>query len=419
MAPTCSILKAKGYILLSLPCEDGRLRYSTGVKYTDPLPENDQKRVDEIRDAIDNYAIKYTEILDEPIKLEAITLYIDKLFNPRKLERTKAKKTSNLVEDHKKMIAGMRAGEILKKKSKTRYSDESIAQYERMRERWEECAEATKGDAKFRFNLSYDMKVEDVRNLLIWLIKNEYSQNSIYNIVNNLKIFLKWAHVEKLHSNEIYRNEEFNVPQEEADAIAPTYEEVIKLYNHQFTRKQRERCRDFFVYGCFLALRANDLRRINDYHLVGNIYEVLTKKTGKKVTIPAHWICLEIYKKYNGVIPVMFRQNLGWLLPKICKEAGITGKKLITFTIGGVKVERYYERWELFQPHSMRRFYATWMYNELKYPPKAIMPITGHKSEAQFLKYVKIEDEINAIQISSSPAFQKPSGFSSSPSVES
>jgi integrase len=167
-----------------------------------------------------------------------------------------------------------------------------------------------------------------------------------------------------------------------------------------------------------LALRVKDLRRINDYHLVGNLFEVLTSKTGQKVTIPCHWIAREIHEKYDGKIPIVWRQNLAIRLPEIARAAGVTGKKLITYTIGGVKVERYYERWELFQPHSMRRFYATWMYHILKIPAKAIMLITGHKSEAQFLKYVKIEGQLNAEAIANSPAFQKPSGSFSDPSSE-
>lgn len=409
MAKTCSLIKANNYFYVSFSCDDVRLRYPTGVKDTTPLPDTGKKQLEKIAGLVNKYADKYA-FLGQPILEPELRAFIDKELGVKK----KKLPANNLIEDHKQWIEGMRAGRILKKKSKKRYSPKSIDQFERMRARWEECA----ADPQCRFVLSYNMTIEHVNELVVWAVKNEYAQNSIYNIVNNLKIFLTWGYKEGKHSNKVFEDSNFNVPQEEADAIAPTYEEIAALYNYPFTKSAQIKHRDFFVYGCFLALRVEDLRRINDYHLAGDVFEVLTSKTDKKVTIPCHWIAREIHAKYNGKIPIVHRQNLASMLPKICEKAGITGKKLIAYTVGGVKVDRYYERCQLFQPHSMRRFYATWMYYVLKYPPKAIMPITGHTSEAQFLKYVKIEDELNAKEIANSPAFQKPTGSSSNPSAE-
>lgn len=411
MAKTCSLLRANSYIYVSFPCSDERVRYPTGVKDTTPLPENGAKKIERIRMLIDNYSTKY-EFLKLPVLKEELEDYLDRELNV--IRRKKKAAVGDLVRDHKQWIADMRVGKILKKKSKKRYSPKSVDQFERMLQRWEECAE----DKSSGFTLSYNMTIEGFNKLVVWLVKNQYAQNSIYNIVNNLKIFLTWSYKEGKHANKIFEHPDFNVPQEETDAIAPTYKEIETLYRHPFTRNADIKHRDFFVYGCFLALRVEDLRRINDYHLVGDVFEVLTSKTGQKVTIPCHWIAREIYEKYDGKIPIVWRQNLASRLPDLCEAAGIAGKKLITYTVGGVKVEKYYERYELMQPHTMRRFFATWMYYELKYPPKAIMPITGHKSEAQFLKYVKIEEELNAREIANSPAFQKPGGSSSDLSAE-
>lgn len=404
MPKTCSLIKANSYYYLSFSCDDGRLRYPTAVKDTEPLPDTSTKRLHKIRSIAERYIEKYT-FLGQPILEGELRAYLDKELGVVR----KTKQSNAFLEDHKQWVAGMRSGVILKKRSKKRYSPKSIAQFERMRDRWEECA----ADKSSGFTLSYGMTIDHVNKLISWLVNNEYAQNSVYNVVNNLKIFLSWAHDKGMHTNKIYEHPDFNVLQEQADAIAPTYEEIEALYNFPFTTKPEIKHRDFFVYGCFLALRVEDLKRINSYHLVGDVFEVLTTKTDKKVTIPCHWMGKEIYNKYNGKVPIIHRQNLAKMLPKICKKAGISGKKLITFTAGGVKREQYYERWELIQPHSMRRFYATWMYNILKYPPKAIMPITGHTSEAQFLKYVKIEEELNAREIANSPAFQKPTESSS------
>lgn len=394
------LVKSNKFIFVSFRCSDKKMRYPTGVKYNDVLTEAETIRLKKITTLIDNYSIEY-DLLGKKIQKKDLEAYLDRHINPMRRPR---KGGLDLVSVHKDMCRKMRSGELLKKKSKKRYSENSIAQYERMCERWQECA----ADPKSRFVLSFDMTIEMFRYMLIWLVNKGYSQNSIYNIVNNLRIFLKYTHEEGFHKNEVYKHRDFSVPQEDADAIAPTFDEVIKLYNTPFNRKSDEKARDLFVYGCFLALRVKDLDRINEYKLVGNFYEVLTEKTQKKVIIPCHWLCREIYDKYGGVLPRFHRQTFARILTRICKVAGITGQKLITMTAGGAKVEKYYDRWDLISPHSMRRFFATWMYRDLRRQPREIMPITGHESEESFFKYIKIEMEMNAQEIADLPEFRRP-----------
>src|SRR5881628_2174521 len=109
------ITKNNRYFSISYYCsdkEDARLRYPTGVKISDKISAADQKRMDEIKKAADNYIEKYLNVLMEPVLKAEITLYLDKKFNPDKLIR---KTTNTFIADHKKMIDGMRAGEILKR----------------------------------------------------------------------------------------------------------------------------------------------------------------------------------------------------------------------------------------------------------------------------------------------------------------
>lgn len=398
MKKECTTVIANNYIYVSYHCSDGRLRYPTGVKAGNgKIPTKGKVQI--IMNLVNTFIGKIDAIGQKVIKDELVK-YLDSQINPYKRPRNE----HNLIADHKEMISQMKEGKLLKKRTKTRYSNETIAQYERMRKSWEECA----NDPQSGFILSYQMDIEMFRKMLVWLVAKGKSQNTIYNIVNNLRIFLKHSHEEGFHSNTIYKHRDFSVPQESSDAIAPTYDEVIKIYYYKCHTPTQEKARDFFIYGCFLALRVRDLERINDYRLIGNVYEVRTSKTGKKVTIPCHWIAREIYEKYHGVIPIYPRQSLARMLPIICKGAGITGSKLITWTEGGIKKEEHFERYLLITPHSMRRFYATWMYRDLRRQPREIMPITGHESEESFFKYIKIEMDMNAQDIANDPAFKKP-----------
>ncbi|WP_072357089.1 tyrosine-type recombinase/integrase [Chitinophaga sancti] len=402
-----TVLKSEKHIKISFYCHDARLRYPTGVKIVDSESKTGSKRIGAIMNAIDEYSREFT-LLGKQISKDELTAYLDTKFNPEKLKKAKMKAAAasarSLVDDHKKMINMMRSGQLVKKSNKGKYSDITISQYERMRERWEECA----ADPKSEFELSYEMTIDHFRNMINWLIIKKYSQNSMYNIVNNLGIFLRYALDKGYHTNRVFEHEEFSIPQEDSDAIAPLYDEILKFYRTSLKIKSDERARDLFVFGCFLAVRVEDLSSINEYKLSGNHFEVLTRKTGKRVVIPCHPIAREIYNKHNGVMPVYIRQTFARILNRICKESNaFPGTKLITITIGGKKKGIHYKRHEFITPHTMRRFFATWMYRDLRRQPREIMAITGHETEESFFKYIKIELEMNAEDIFNDPAFQK------------
>lgn len=457
MTQTTSIttrLNNNGSWYISYYCENGRLRYPCGVKAKRSLTAAEQKKIEAIDKTIKKYVDLYALHEKKVIKAE-LEEYLDKKFRPEKIEKKEAdaivKETNTVplivrdfVEDHKQMIMDMCIGKVLKKDGGV-YSDESIAQYERIREKWEKCARETESDAEIRFRLSYQMGIEDCKNLLNWATKTGYSRNHIYDITNLLKIYLKWSHKKGYHTNPLHTiiSDHIQIQREETEAIAPTYDEILKLYQHKFDNPNYERARDFFVLGCFLALRVSDLRRINEYDITtterGDEFQILTKKGQKKVTIPCHWIAKEIWNKYKvdlrpwhqrikvpkqfakhyktGELPVFPRSNLAYYLPKICKGF-INGRKLTTLTLFGVKTETYYHRWEMITPHTMRRFFATYMVVELgRYTPEEIMPITGHKSRGSFLKYIRVDNEATLKKISMDPAFIGPVGSSSDLSV--
>jgi integrase len=56
-----------------------------------------------------------------------------------------------------------------------------------------------------------------------------------------------------------------------------------------------------------------------------------------------------------------------------------------------------YPKYELITSHSCRRSFASNLYGKL--PNMTIMAITGHKTETQFLKYIKITSAENATKL--------------------
>jgi integrase len=66
------------------------------------------------------------------------------------------------------------------------------------------------------------------------------------------------------------------------------------------------------------------------------------------------------------------------------------------------------KRWELVTSHTARRSFATQMIL-LGFQPSEIMPITGHSSLTEFMKYIRIDREQSAKEMAQHPFFKKSS----------
>ena len=75
--------------------------------------------------------------------------------------------------------------------------------------------------------------------------------------------------------------------------------------------------------------------------------------------------------------------------------AEINDEVLIKEVIGGIAVSKKYKKYQLIRNHTGRRSFATNMYL-MSASTIGIMKITGHKTELNFLKYIKITREENA-----------------------
>ena len=128
----------------------------------------------------------------------------------------------------------------------------------------------------------------------------------------------------------------------------------------------------------------------------GTYINILTQKTSTKVVIPLNPIVINILKKYDGFIPApLSNQKMNQYLKVIGELAGLTSKISITRTKGGIKTKTAIPKYNLIHTHSCRKSFATNAFLA-GVPTLAIMKITGHTTENQFLKYVKISEEENA-----------------------
>ena len=78
--------------------------------------------------------------------------------------------------------------------------------------------------------------------------------------------------------------------------------------------------------------------------------------------------------------------------PKIDDEIRIVENR------GGKIITLVYPKYQLVGMHTARRSFATNMYKR-RFPTISIMKLTGHTTESNFLKYIKVTPEENAVMM--------------------
>ena len=131
------------------------------------------------------------------------------------------------------------------------------------------------------------------------------------------------------------------------------------------------------------------------------------KKTNKTMTIPLHKKVLEIIENNNGDFPKKLKdQKYNDYLKKVCKKAKLNepthGRKTVNIGTEKKPIFRYktdvYPKHDLISSHVGRRSFATNFYGTI--PTTFLIYITGHSTEAMFLKYIGKSNKDLALEVS-------------------
>lgn len=182
--------------------------------------------------------------------------------------------------------------------------------------------------------------------------------------------------------------------------------EIDKIFNLDLSKNQRlDNVRDIFIIGLWSGLRISDFKRLDISNIKDDVITITTQKTNKKVGIGIHPQLRFVLDKRGGQFPKMISdQKFNEYVKEVVALADINhkieGSKLVSVTLNGEdkqrKVKGFYEKWELVSSHSCRRSFATNMYKSKALPLIVLMSLTGHKTESQFIEYVKTTPEENA-----------------------
>ncbi len=126
---------------------------------------------------------------------------------------------------------------------------------------------------------------------------------------------------------------------------------------------------------------------------------ITAEKTKHQVVIPMHPMVLALYNKYQGVFPKLCdRSHTIEHLRQCARLAGIDDEVRMVENRGGKVSTLIYKKYQLVGMHTGRRSFATNMYKR-RFPTIAIMRLTGHTTESNFLKYIKVSAEENAVMM--------------------
>lgn len=260
---------------------------------------------------------------------------------------------------------------------------------------------------RFNPNLDFeDIDYEFHRDFVRFLEEDEKSLNTIAKHFKNLKVILGSATKDGFNTNLKYLSVDFKIGTEQTTEIYLDEEEINKLFHLDLSGYPKlERAKDIFLIGCYTGQRISDYNglTVKDICVIEGVpfFKIRQKKTGREVYCP---ITKEIRKimdaPRNGGKPPprMNEQEINNCIKEVGRKAKIDEPIINRFTKGGRRFEESLPKHMMISSHTARRSFCTNMYKK-GMSTYEIMQFSGHTTEREFYKYIRIEREQKALQI--------------------
>ena len=378
-------------------------------KKLNPSIEVDLKNLDTRINNVIGQTTKFisnAEIQGHMIDLKALREHLDNSFGVIK-KGTKASYDS--VEAYlDEFISDIESGKRIIKSNQRegkRYSIGTIKAYKVLAAKLEEYRK-TKRKAYLKFN---DIDIDFYNDFQQYIYSKNFSTNYFGNFIKNIKAIMKKSFDEGLHTNNDFSKKAFKKISNDTDSIYLTEAELTKLQNYDFKNAPKlEKYRDIFLVGCWTAQRFSDYSRISEIHIKDKngikVLEMDQVKTSTKVIVPLNPEAIEILAKYNNTLPKVSEQKMNSNLKEMGKLLDINETIEIKKSKGGLEIIEQIPKHDLIMSHTARRTGCTLMYLS-GIPLQDIMKISGHKSETQLLKYIKVTKEETALRLADNPFF--------------
>ena len=220
--------------------------------------------------------------------------------------------------------------------------------------------------------------------------------NTVSKHFKNLKMYVIEAKNQGLISNPPLKY--FKVSTEETTKIYLTDSEIEKMLKLDLSYNKRlELSRDKFLMGCYTGQRVSDYNSITLDNIVDidglECFRIKQSKTKNIVDCPITLEIREIMARYNNQPPpYLYDTDINENIKIVGRILGFNEVIKTEITKGGKLVKRNKLKWEMIETHTGRRSFCTNKYKK-GMPSLYIMHISGHKSEREFLKYIRDRGE--------------------------
>lgn len=242
----------------------------------------------------------------------------------------------------------------------------------------------------------------------------KYSLNTIGKHIKSIRTFNNYALNEGYTNSTKFKSKEFKVKKEITTEIYLSDQEIQKMYIKDLSKyPELEHARDIFLIGCYTGQRVSDYNYLTKDDIIekDNIqyFKVKQNKNRKYSRTVFCPITKEIRyimeKRHNGEPPKTMPESI---LNEKIKEVGqmVEINQLIKceFTKGGRLESEMTPKYKLIKTHTARRSFCT---NKYKAGMGVfdIMLFSGHSTEKEFYKYIRIKDEERAAHLAKSGYF--------------
>lgn len=255
--------------------------------------------------------------------------------------------------------------------------------------------------------------IDFYHSFLNFLDDEGYKRGTKGRFIKTLKLFMKKSLEDRIHNNREFEHSAFKGFGSKSFSIYLTVTELDKIYNIDLSKHpELDIARDAFMVLAETALRVSDypkvalnIRKSEDGT---KLLHITQTKTGGDVVIPLSDRLEAILGKYKGSLPRILDIYINKRIKTVAYLCGIDEEIRYEDEKSGKTFETHKKKYQLVSCHTARRSAATNMYLA-GIPTLAIMSLTGHKTEAQFLKYIRVTPEENALKLAQHPYFRKSS----------
>jgi integrase len=266
---------------------------------------------------------------------------------------------------------------------------------------------------KTKYNLDFDkIDLKFYYSFIDYLEKHGYSINTIGKHIKNLVTILNRATEDGVNTFLMYKHSEFKTVSMETFSIYLTEADIDKLYKKDLSKnKNWELARDIFLIGYYTGQRISDYNGIRKDQIKlfegKEVFEFNQQKTGKRLYVPIHNRVKDIMnKRYNGFPPPKLNNpDINEFIKEAARLAEIDELIRIKKQVGGKVKFKSIPKYKLIVSHTSRRSFCSNAYLS-KMPVIDIMSISGHSTEREFYKYIKVTPQERAVKIADSAFFK-------------